>query len=163
MPITYMGMNDKPIKVIGAIFLVVLLLLVIWGIGIFSGVLPSTLSEPFLPSICVGSLSLHARLVICRTLTLKLEQRLNPFLAGLYAGTQADTFFGNKVRLTVVRIARRRTTRRRVVFVVDVVQPATNKDVTTSKRTATVVIGFILIIPRVLPLHCFRSHRYKPD
>jgi hypothetical protein len=43
MPITYMGMNDKPIKVIGAIFLVVLLLLVIWGIGIFFGVLPSTL------------------------------------------------------------------------------------------------------------------------
>jgi len=41
MPITYIGMSDRMIKVISAIMLVVLAVLVICGVGIFLGVLPS--------------------------------------------------------------------------------------------------------------------------
>ncbi|MGA7075231.1 MAG: hypothetical protein WBZ42_01600 [Halobacteriota archaeon] len=43
MPITYIGMNDRWIKVITAIVLIFLLILFIWGVGIYFGVLPDTL------------------------------------------------------------------------------------------------------------------------
>ncbi|MGD0171174.1 MAG: hypothetical protein ABSB81_03500 [Halobacteriota archaeon] len=43
MPITYVGMNDRWIKAMNAIVLILVLILVIWGVGIYFGVLPSQL------------------------------------------------------------------------------------------------------------------------
>ena len=43
MPITYTGMSDSAIKALSAIFLVILLIMVIWSVGIYFGVLPSQL------------------------------------------------------------------------------------------------------------------------
>jgi hypothetical protein len=43
MPITYIGMNDRWIKAMTAIVLILLLILFIWGAGIYFGVLPDTL------------------------------------------------------------------------------------------------------------------------
>ena len=43
MPITYMGMNDRWMKALTAIVLIFVLILVIWGVGIYFGVLPDTL------------------------------------------------------------------------------------------------------------------------
>jgi hypothetical protein len=43
MPITYIGMNDRWIKVMTAVVLIFVLILVMWGVGIYFGVLPSQL------------------------------------------------------------------------------------------------------------------------
>jgi len=43
MPITYTGMNDRWIKAMTAVVLIFVLILVIWGVGIYFGVLPSQL------------------------------------------------------------------------------------------------------------------------
>jgi hypothetical protein len=43
MPITYVGMNDRWIKAMTAVVLIFVLILVIWGVGIYFGVLPSQL------------------------------------------------------------------------------------------------------------------------
>ncbi len=42
MPITYTGMNDRAIKIVSAIMVVIFAILVIWGVGIWLGVLPSS-------------------------------------------------------------------------------------------------------------------------
>ncbi len=42
MPITYTGMNDRAIKVVSAIMAAIFVILVIWGIGIWLGVLPAS-------------------------------------------------------------------------------------------------------------------------
>jgi hypothetical protein len=43
MPITYIGMNDRWIKGLTAAVLILVVIVVIWGVGIFLGVLPSQL------------------------------------------------------------------------------------------------------------------------
>ena len=43
MPITYTGMNDRWIQAFTAIMPILLLILVIWGVGIYFGALPDTL------------------------------------------------------------------------------------------------------------------------
>jgi hypothetical protein len=43
MPITYIGMNDRLIKAMTAVVLVIVLIIIIWGVGIYFGVLPSRL------------------------------------------------------------------------------------------------------------------------
>jgi hypothetical protein len=43
MPITYIGMNDRWIKAMTAVVLIFVLILVIWGVGIYFGALPSQL------------------------------------------------------------------------------------------------------------------------
>ena len=43
MPITYIGMNDRWITALTTIVAILLLIIVIWGVGIYFGVLPDTL------------------------------------------------------------------------------------------------------------------------
>ncbi|MFZ0926310.1 MAG: hypothetical protein WCE82_10340 [Halobacteriota archaeon] len=43
MPITYVGMNHRSIKAMNAIVLGFVLILFIWGIGLYFGVLPGWL------------------------------------------------------------------------------------------------------------------------
>jgi hypothetical protein len=43
MPITYIGMNDRWIKWMTAVVTVFVLIIIIWGVGIYFGVLPSQL------------------------------------------------------------------------------------------------------------------------
>ena len=56
MPITYAGMNDRWIKwmtsVVTVIFLIIIIsIIIIWGVGIYFGVLPSQLyALPFTQS-----------------------------------------------------------------------------------------------------------------
>ncbi len=42
MPITYMGMSDRAVKLFTAIMAVIFAILIVWGIGIWLGVLPSS-------------------------------------------------------------------------------------------------------------------------
>ncbi|MGZ8875969.1 MAG: hypothetical protein ACXW1O_08555 [Halobacteriota archaeon] len=43
MPITYIGMIDRWIKWMTAVVTVFVLIIIIWGVGIYFGVLPSQL------------------------------------------------------------------------------------------------------------------------
>jgi hypothetical protein len=43
MPITYSGMNDRWIKWMTAVVTVIVLIIIVWGVGIYFGVLPSQL------------------------------------------------------------------------------------------------------------------------
>ncbi len=42
MPITYIGMNDRAVKILTAIVVVIFAIIVVWGIGIWLGALPSS-------------------------------------------------------------------------------------------------------------------------
>ena len=43
MPITYIGMNNRWIQAMTAVWLIIVLIIIIWSVGIYFGVLPSQL------------------------------------------------------------------------------------------------------------------------